>query len=62
MAEEEDALCKIMTSIPVSFHTSGGDLVTSHELSKVSPGQATHLKRKLLRKNSGLWKVGLVDG
>lgn len=42
-----------MTSIPVSFHTSGTDLVTSHKLSKVSPGQAKHLNRELLRKNSG---------
>lgn len=42
-----------MTSIPVSFHTSGSDLVTSHKLSKVRPGQAKHLNRKLLRKNSG---------
>lgn len=52
-AEEGDALCRIMTSIPVSFHTSGTDLVTSHKLSKVSPGQAKRLNRKLLRKNSG---------
>lgn len=42
-----------MTSIPVSFHTSGSDLVTSHKLSKVNPGQAKRLNRKLLRKNSG---------
>lgn len=42
-----------MTSIPVSFHTSGTDLVTSHKLSKVSPGQAKRLNRKLLRKNLG---------
>lgn len=42
-----------MTSIPVSFHTSGSDLVTSHKLSKVSPGQAKRLNRKLLRKNLG---------
>lgn len=42
-----------MTSIPVSFHTSGSDLVTSHKLSKVSPGQAERLNRKLLRKNLG---------
>lgn len=41
-----------MTSIPVSFHTSGSDLVTSHKLSKVSPGQAMRLNRKLLRRNS----------
>lgn len=58
MAEEEDAICKIMTSIPVSFHTSGSDLVTSHKLSKVSPGQAMHLNRKLLRKNSGAVESG----
>lgn len=42
-----------MTSIPVSFHTSGTGLVTSHKLSKVSPGQAKRLNRKLLRKNLG---------
>ena len=58
MAKEEDALCKIMTSIPVSFHTSGSDLVTSHKLSKVSPGQAKCLNRKLLRKNSGTVESG----
>lgn len=52
-AEEGDAFRKIMTSIPVSFHTSGSDLVTSHKLSKVSPGQAKRLNRKLLRKNLG---------
>lgn len=51
--EEEDALRKIVTSIPVSFHTSGSDLITSHKLGKVSPGQAKCLNRKLLRKNSG---------
>jgi len=47
-----------MTSIPVSFHTSGSDLVTSHKLSKVSPGQAQLLNRKLLRKNSGTVESG----
>lgn len=57
-AEEEDALRKIVTSIPVSFHTSGSDLVTSHKLSKVSPGQAECLNRKLLKKNSGAVESG----
>lgn len=47
-----------MTSIPVSFHTSGSDLVTSLKLSKVSPGQAKLLNRKLLRKNSGSVESG----
>lgn len=47
-----------MTSIPVSFRTSGSDLFTSHKLSKVSPGQAKRLNRKLLRKNSGAVESG----
>lgn len=61
LQEDEEEMCfEITTSIPVSFLTSGTELVISHRLRKVNPGQAKLLSRKLLRKPLVFWELELA--
>lgn len=58
--DDEGACFEITTSIPVSLLTSGTELVISLRLSKVMPGQAKSLSKKLLKKTPVLWEVELA--
>lgn len=61
LREDDDGMCfEITTSIPVSFLTSGTELVISHRLRKVTSGQAKPLSRELLRKPLVFWELELA--